>query len=380
MENFISIPADLLPENKKFGAGPSSIRKTALAKVAASDLPGTSHRQAPVKDLVGSLRGGLKELFSLPDGYEVVLGNGGATTFWAVAASSLIRERSAHAVFGSFGAKFAETISVAPHLKDPMIELGGISARAQGQETASDIALLPGEQEGIDAYCYPAHETSTGALSPVNRIAGGLNLVDATSIAGGVQVDISQTDVYYFSGQKCFAAEGGLWVALASPAAQERAQEIKENPGAGRWIPPVLDFSVALKNSVKNQTLNTPAISTLILWEDQVQWMLEAGGLAEMEKRTRTSSAVLYEWADSRPEVCPYIANPLEQSPVVVTIDFKDIDADTVIAQLRANGIVDIDPYRALGQNQIRVACFPNVEVADTQALTACLDYIFDRL
>ena len=380
MENFISIPADLLPENKKFGAGPSSIRKTALAKVAASDLPGTSHRQAPVKDLVGSLRGGLKELFSLPDGYEVVLGNGGATTFWAVAASSLIRERSAHAVFGSFGAKFAETISGAPHLKDPMIELGGISARAQGWETASDIAILRGGQEGIDTYCYPAHETSTGALSPVNRIAGGLNLVDATSIAGGVQVDISQTDVYYFSGQKCFAAEGGLWVALASPAAQERAQEIKENPGAGRWIPPVLDFSVALKNSVKNQTLNTPAISTLILWEDQVQWMLEAGGLATMEERTRTSSAVLYEWADSRPEVCPYIANPLEQSPVVVTIDFKDIDADTVIAQLRANGIVDIDPYRALGQNQIRVACFPNIEVADTQALTACLDYVIDRL
>lgn len=380
MENFISIPADLLPENKKFGAGPSSIRKTALAKVAASDLPGTSHRQAPVKDLVGSLRGGLKELFSLPDGYEVILGNGGATTFWAVAASSLIRERSAHAVFGSFGAKFAETISGAPHLKDPMIELGGISARAQGQETASDIAILRGGQEGIDTYCYPAHETSTGALSPVNRIAGGLNLVDATSIAGGVQVDISQTDVYYFSGQKCFAAEGGLWVALASPAAQERAQEIKENPGAGRWIPPVLDFSVALKNSVKNQTLNTPAISTLILWEDQVQWMLEAGGLSTMEERTRTSSAVLYEWADSRPEVCPYIANPLEQSPVVVTIDFKDIDADTVIAQLRANGIVDIDPYRALGQNQIRVACFPNIEVADTQALTACLDYVIDRL
>lgn len=380
MENFISIPADLLPENKKFGAGPSSIRKTALAKVAASDLPGTSHRQAPVKDLVGSLRAGLKELFSLPDGYEVVLGNGGATTFWAVAASSLIRERSAHAVFGSFGAKFAETISGAPHLKDPIIELGGISARTQGQETASDIAILRGGQEGIDTYCYPAHETSTGALSPVNRIAGGLNLVDATSIAGGVQVDISQTDVYYFSGQKCFAAEGGLWVALASPAAQERAQEIKENPGAGRWIPPVLDFSVALKNSVKNQTLNTPAISTLILWEDQVQWMLTAGGLATMEERTRTSSAVLYEWADSRPEVCPYIANPLEQSPVVVTIDFKDIDADTVIAQLRANGIVDIDPYRALGQNQIRVACFPNIEVADTQALTACLDYVIDRL
>lgn len=380
MENFISIPADLLPENKKFGAGPSSIRKTALAKVAASDLPGTSHRQAPVKDLVGSLRGGLKELFSLPDGYEVVLGNGGATTFWAVAASSLIRERSAHAVFGSFGAKFAETISGAPHLKDPMIELGGISARTQGQETASDIAILRGGQEGIDTYCYPAHETSTGALSPVNRIAGGLNLVDATSIAGGVQVDISQTDVYYFSGQKCFAAEGGLWVALASPAAQERAQEIKENPGAGRWIPPVLDFSVALKNSVKNQTLNTPAISTLILWENQVQWMLAAGGLATMEERTRTSSAVLYDWADSRPEVCPYIANPLEQSPVVVTIDFKDIDADTVIAQLRANGIVDIDPYRALGQNQIRVACFPNIEVADTQALTACLDYVIDRL
>lgn len=380
MENFISIPADLLPENKKFGAGPSSIRKTALAKVAASDLPGTSHRQAPVKDLVGSLRGGLKELFSLPDGYEVVLGNGGATTFWAVAASSLIRERSAHAVFGSFGAKFAETVSGAPHLKDPMIELGGISARAQGQETASDIAILRGGQEGIDTYCYPAHETSTGALSPVNRIAGGLNLVDATSIAGGVQVDISQTDVYYFSGQKCFAAEGGLWVALASPAAQERAQEIKENSGAGRWIPPVLDFSVALKNSVKNQTLNTPAIATLILWEDQVQWMLEAGGLATMEERTRTSSAVLYEWARSHPDASPYVANPEEQSPVVVTIDFKDIDADTVIAQLRANGIVDIDPYRALGQNQIRVACFPNIEVADTQALTACLDYVIDRL
>lgn len=380
MENFISIPADLLPENKKFGAGPSSIRKTALAKVAASDLPGTSHRQAPVKDLVGSLRGGLKELFSLPDGYEVVLGNGGATTFWAVAASSLIRERSAHAVFGSFGAKFAETVSGAPHLKDPIIELGGISARAQGQEAASDIAILRGGQEGIDAYCYPAHETSTGALSPVKRVAGGLNLVDATSIAGGVQVDISQTDVYYFSGQKCFAAEGGLWVALASPAAQERAQEIKAAPGAGRWIPPVLDFSVALKNSVKNQTLNTPAIATLILWEDQVQWMLSQGGLAEMEKRTRTSSAVLYEWARSHPDASPYVANPEEQSPVVVTIDFHDIDASQVISQLRANGIVDIDPYRALGRNQIRVACFPNVEVADTQALTACLDYVIDRL
>lgn len=380
MENFINIPADLLPENKKFGAGPSSIRKTALAKVAASDLPGTSHRQAPVKDLVGSLRGGLKELFSLPDGYEVVLGNGGATTFWAVAASSLIRERSAHAVFGSFGAKFAETVSGAPHLKDPALELGGISVRAQGLETSSEIALLRGGQEGIDAYCYPAHETSTGALSPVKRVAGGLNLVDATSIAGGVQVDISQTDVYYFSGQKCFAAEGGLWVALASPAAQERAQEIKATPGASRWIPPILDFSVALKNSVKDQTLNTPAIATLILWEDQVQWMLSQGGLEAMEKRTRASSAVLYEWARSHPDASPYVSDPDEQSPVVVTIDFHDIDANQVISQLRANGIVDIDPYRALGRNQIRVACFPNVEVADTQALTTCLDYVIDRL
>lgn len=380
MENFISIPENLLPKNKKFGSGPSSIRKTALAKVAASDLPGTSHRQAPVKDLVGSLRGGLKELFALPDGYEVVLGNGGATTFWAVAASSLIRERSAHAVFGSFGAKFAETVSGAPHLKDPTIELGGVSARAQGRETESEIALLRGGQEGIDAYCYPAHETSTGALSPVKRTEGGLNLVDATSVAGGVQVDISQTDVYYFSGQKCFAAEGGLWVALASPAAQERAKEIKADPGAGRWIPPVLDFSVALKNSVKNQTLNTPAIATLILWEDQVRWMLEEGGLEAMEKRTRASSAVLYEWARSHPDASPYVADPEEQSPVVVTIDFHDIDASQVIAQLRGNGIVDIDPYRALGRNQIRVACFPNVEVADTQALTACLDYVIDRL
>mgnify|MGYP001758846744 CR=1 FL=1 len=199
MENFVNIPPELLPKNKKFGSGPSSIRKTALAKVAASDLPGTSHRQAPVKDLVGSLRAGLKELFALPDGYEVVLGNGGATTFWAVAASSLIRERSAHAVFGSFGAKFAETVSGAPHLKDPYLELGGVSARAQGRETESEIALLHGGQEGIDAYCYPAHETSTGALSPVKRIAGGLNLVDATSVAGGIQVDISQTDVYYLS-------------------------------------------------------------------------------------------------------------------------------------------------------------------------------------
>ena len=380
MENFINIPADLLPENKKFGAGPSSIRKTALAKVAVSDLPGTSHRQAPVKNLVGSLRGGLKELFSLPDGYEVMLGNGGATTFWAVAASSLIRERSAHAVFGSFGAKFAETVSGAPHLKAPAVELGGISARAQGLETSSEIALLRGGQEGIDTYCYPAHETSTGALSPVKRVAGGLNLVDATSIAGGVQVDISQTDVYYFSGQKCFAAEGGLWVALASPAAQERAQEIKAAPGVGRWIPPILDFSVALKNSVKDQTLNTPAISTLILWEDQVQWMLSQGGLEAMEKRTRASSAVLYEWARSHPDASPYVSDPDEQSPVVVTIDFHEIDANQVIAQLRANGIVDIDPYRALGRNQIRVACFPNAEVADTQALTACLDYVIDRL
>ena len=380
MENFVSIPQNLLPNNKKFGAGPSSIRKTALAKVAASDLPGTSHRQTPVKNLVGSLRGGLKELFALPDGYEVVLGNGGATTFWAVAASSLIRERSAHAVFGSFGAKFAETVSGAPHLKDPAVELGGVSARTQGRETESEIAFLRGGQAGIDAYCYPAHETSTGALSPVKRVEGGLNLVDATSVAGGIQVDISQTDVYYFSGQKCFAAEGGLWVALASPVAQERAQEIKADPGAGRWIPPILDFSVALKNSVKNQTLNTPAIATLILWEDQVRWMLAEGGLAEMEKRTRASSVVLYEWARSHPDASPYVSNPEEQSPVVVTIDFHDIDASQVIAQLRANGIVDIDPYRALGRNQIRVACFPNVEVADTQALTACLDYVIDRL
>lgn len=380
MKNFVSIPENLLPKNRKFGSGPSSIRKTALAKVVASDLPGTSHRQAPVKDLVGSLRGGLKELFALPDGYEVVLGNGGATTFWAVAASSLIRERSAHAVFGSFGAKFAETVSGAPHLNDPAIELGGVSARAQGRETESEIALLRGGQEGIDAYCYPAHETSTGALSPVKRIEGGLNLVDATSVAGGVQVDISQTDVYYFSGQKCFAAEGGLWVALASPAAQERAKEIKVDPGAGRWIPPVLDFSVALKNSVKNQTLNTPAIATLILWEDQVRWMLAEGGLEAMEKRTRASSAVLYEWARSHTDASPYVSAPEEQSPVVVTIDFHDIDASQVIAQLRANGIVDIDPYRALGRNQIRVACFPNVEVADTQALTTCLDYVIDRL
>ncbi|MDO4258988.1 MAG: phosphoserine transaminase [Actinomycetaceae bacterium] len=370
----VRIPTDLIPADGRFGSGPSRIHPEHLAAVASSPIMGTSHRQRPVKEVVASLRQGLRQLFHLPEDWEVVLGNGGATAFWAVAAASLIRHRSAHAIFGEFGAKFAAESASAPHLADPFV----LSA------PAGSVALLTGEEsdEGgaIDVFAHPHHETSTGALSPLRRIGADdqLLLIDATSVAGGIDVDVTLCDAYYFSPQKCFGSDGGLWVALLSPAALERAKELRG--AAGRWVPQFLDLSLAIENSVKDQTLNTPALATLIMLDQQIQWMNKVGGLAEMEARSRAASGALYDWAQAHPLAEPFVAQEF-RSHVVATIDLDDsISAPQVIEILRSNGIVDVDPYRSLGRNQLRVATFPNTSLEDAQALVGALDWVIQHV
>ncbi len=362
----VQIPADLLPQDGRFGSGPSKVRPEQLAAVqAASALLGTSHRQAPVKQVVGRVRAGLASLFDLPEGYEVVLGNGGATAFWDIAAFNLVQDRAQHLVFGEFGGKFAEGVASAPFLGSPDV----ISAEPG---SAPDFAPSP----EFDVYATPHNETSTGVARPVRRPSpDGLHLVDATSAAGGLAVDVSETDVYYFAPQKCFASDGGLWLALMSPTALERVSSLKD-----RWKPAFLDLQTAIDNSRLDQTYNTPALATLVMLADQVEWMNAQGGLAWCTARTADSAHRLYTWAEKSDFATPFVAEPL-RSNVVGTIDFEaSVDATAVAKALRANGVVDTEPYRKLGRNQLRVAMFPAIEPADVQALTACIDWVVERV
>ncbi|MFJ6697195.1 phosphoserine transaminase [Streptomyces sp. NPDC091272] len=369
----IQIPADIKPADGRFGAGPSKVRTEALDALAATgtSLMGTSHRQAPVKNLVGAVRDGVRNLFSLPEGYEVVLGNGGSTAFWDVATHGLIDNKSQHLTFGEFSSKFAKAAKLAPWLADPTV-------------ISSDPGTHPDPkaEAGVDVYAYTHNETSTGVAAPVKRVEGAdegsLVLVDATSGAGGLPVDITETDVYYFAPQKSFAADGGLWIAVFSPAALERAARIH---GSGRHVPEFFSLPTAIDNSLKNQTYNTPALSTLFLLNEQLTWLNKQGGLDWAVQRTGASSNALYSWAETSKHATPFVTDPAKRSQVIGTIDFTDdIDAAAVAKVLRANGIVDTEPYRKLGRNQLRVAMFPAVDPADVQALTACIDYVIEQL
>jgi phosphoserine aminotransferase len=368
----LDIPADLLPTDGRFGCGPSKIRPAAVSALVegAQGLLGTSHRQAPVRGLVEAVRTGLAELFGLPDGYEVVLGNGGSTLFWDVAVGSLIRRHSAHASFGEFSAKFAAAATAAPHLDEPTIF-----------SSPAGTAVVPEAVAGADVYAWAHNETSTGAIAPVQRIGDAdpdaLVLIDGTSAAGGVAVDIAATDVYYFAPQKSFGSDGGLWFALMSPAAIARTAEIA---GSGRWVPESLSLSTAITNSRANQTLNTPAIATLFLMREQIDWLNGQGGLAFAASRTAESARRMYEWAAESDYAVPFVADPAQRSPVVATIDFTGVDAGAVAGTLRANGVVDTEPYRKLGRNQLRIGMFPNVEPDDISRLCACVDWVIERL
>jgi phosphoserine aminotransferase len=368
----LTIPADLKPADGRFGCGPSKVRPEQLAALASTgtSVMGTSHRQAPVKSLVGRIRAGLRELFSLPEGYEVVLGNGGTTAFWDAAALGLVRQRSLHLSYGEFSAKFATVTTRAPFLADPVV----ISAPAGD-------APQPVADPSCDLIGWAHNETSTGVMVPVCRPAstpGTLVAIDATSGAGGLPVDAADADVYYFAPQKSFASDGGLWIALLSPAALERVAEIGSS---SRWIPELLSLTTALDNSRKDQTYNTPAVATLLLLADQIEWMLAHGGLDWCVKRTTDSSSRLYTWAESSPDATPFVTDPAKRSLVVGTVDFADsVDASAVAAVLRANGIVDTEPYRKLGRNQLRIGMFPAVDPDDVSALTQCIDWVVERL
>jgi phosphoserine aminotransferase len=367
----IVIPSDLLPADGRFGCGPSKVRPEQLAHLAAvgPSILGTSHRQAPVKQLVGRVRSGLSDLFSLPDGYEVVLGNGGSTAFWDAAAFGLIEQRAQLASFGEFGAKFAAA-AAAPWLQAPDVRKAEPGSRAEAAALA-----------GVDVYAWPQNETSTGVMAPVTRVAGddgALTVIDATSAAGGIQVDPSQFDVYYFAPQKNFASDGGIWFALLSPAAIERVERVA---ASGRYIPEFLSLANAVDNSRLNQTLNTPALATLLLLENQLEWMNASGGLAWADARTRESSSVLYDWAERTSIATPFVADPAHRSQVVITIDFDEsTDAAALASVLRENGIVDTEPYRKLGRNQLRVATFTAIEPDDVRALTASIDYVLSQV
>ncbi|WP_267245601.1 phosphoserine transaminase [Streptomyces sp. PR69] len=369
----IRIPADIKPADGRFGAGPSKVRTEALDALAATgaSLLGTSHRQAPVKNLVGEVREGVRELFSLPEGYEVILGNGGSTAFWDIATHGLIDGKSQHLSFGEFSSKFAKAAKLAPWLAEPTV----ISSEPGTHPE-------PRAEAGVDVYAFTHNETSTGVAAPIKRVdgadEGALVLVDATSGAGGLPVDIAQTDVYYFAPQKSFASDGGLWIGVFSPAALERAGRIH---ASGRHVPEFFSLPTAIDNSRKNQTYNTPALATLFLLNEQLKWLNGQGGLDWSTNRTATSSRALYSWADASKHATPFVTDPAKRSQVIGTIDFADeIDAAAVAKTLRANGIVDTEPYRKLGRNQLRVAMFPAIDPADVEALTACVDYVIERL
>ncbi|GAB3739940.1 phosphoserine transaminase [Nocardiopsis nanhaiensis] len=369
----IQIPANLLPSDGRFGSGPSKVRAAQLEALADSGTHymGTSHRQKPVKSLVGRVRAGVSELFSLPDGYEVVLGNGGTTAFWDIAAHGLLRSKSQHLAFGEFSSKFAKVAKGAPWLDEPTVIT--TDPGTHGEAVA---------EAGVDAYALTHNETSTGVAAPIKRVAGAdedsLVLVDATSGAGGLPVDIAETDVYYFAPQKSFAADGGLWIAIMSPKALARVEEIA---ASGRYIPEFYSLTTAVTNSAKDQTYNTPAVATLLLLAEQLEWMNAQGGLKWTVARTHESSSLLYNWADRSPVATPFVTDPAQRSQVVGTIDFSDeVDAAQIAKVLRANGVVDTEPYRKLGRNQLRVAMFPAVEPSDVNALTECVDHVISKL
>ncbi|MEJ7782302.1 MAG: phosphoserine transaminase [Solirubrobacteraceae bacterium] len=368
----LQIPPDIRPGDGRFGCGPSKVRPEQLAALAGSGagLMGTSHRQAPVREVVARVRRGLHELFALPEGYEIALGNGGTTAFWDVAAFGLVRRRALHLTYGEFSSKFATVTRGAPFLEDPIVV-----------DADPGDAPEPVADPEADVVAWAHNETSTGVMVGVERPADSahaLTLIDATSGAGGLPLDPVHADVYYFAPQKCFAADGGLWLAALSPAALERIEEIA---GSGRWTPESLSLPTALDNARKEQTYNTPAVATLILLAEQVEWMNASGGLDWCVQRTTASSGHLYGWAAERDWATPFVTDPAKRSLVVGTIDFADsLDAAAVARTLRANGIVDVEPYRKLGRNQLRVGMFPAVEPADVQALTACIDFVVERL
>jgi phosphoserine aminotransferase len=372
----IVIPASLLPSDGRFGCGPSKVRPEAIAALASVGRTwlGTSHRQRPVLDEVGRLRAGLRDLFGLPDGYEVVLGNGGSTVFWDVATFGLIERRSQHCVFGEFSSKFAAAAAEAPHLEDPEI------VRSEPGTRPDPVA-----NDAVDLYALTHNETSTGVMMPVarprhadGRVAAGLVAVDATSGGGALPVDPAAFDAYYFAPQKVFASDGGLWVALLSPAAVERVGSIKVS---GRWQPASLDLSIALESSRKDQTYNTPALATIFLMNRQVAWLRGNGGLAWSAARSAESAAIVYGWAAASDYASPFVADPAHRSTVVATIDLDDrVDAGVVSSVLRANGIVDTDAYRKLGRNQLRIGLFPAIEPSDVEAFTKSVDYVVSAL
>jgi phosphoserine aminotransferase len=364
----IKIPANLKPKDGRFGCGPSKIQASALAKLATHPAMGTSHRQKPVKDVVANVRNGLKNLFSLPDGYEVVLGNGGSTAFWDIATFGLIENKSQHLVFGEFSSKFAAAAKQTPMISDPVV--------IDSEPGTHPVAKV---QNDVDTYCLTHNETSTGVSMQIQRPSGSdgsLVLVDATSAAGGLDLDVKQCDVYYFAPQKSFASDGGLWVALMSPAAIARVEKLKS-----RWVPAFFDLNIAIENSRLDQTYNTPAIATLILLSEQINWMNENGGLKFSAGRSAQSSKILYDWADRTEYTTPFVKDVAQRSKVVGTINFKDgIDALNIAKILRANGIVDTDPYRKLGKNQLRIGMFPAVDPSDVEALTKCIEYVVTNL
>jgi len=375
MANFpeIVIPADLLPLDGRFGAGPSKVRPEQIQALVEKSVSvmGTSHRQKPVKNEVAALRAGLAEMFSLPAGYEVVIGNGGTTAFWEVATFGLIRDRAQFLTFGEFGSKFASSAKAAPFLGEQSVNGGDAG-------DAPDFVAQP----GIDAYCTPHNETSTGVAIPPVRPAGAdkdaIVLIDATSGAGGLPVDLSQVDVYYFSPQKCFASDGGLFIAIMSPAAIARAEEIK---ASGRYIPAFLDLMTAIENSRLDQTYNTPALATILMMNEQLKWFNANGGLNWCVARTKESSDAIYEWAMASDYATPFVADPAKRSQVVATVDFDEsIDAEVVAKVLRANGVVDTEPYRKLGRNQLRISVFPAVEPSDVRQLLKCIDFVIAQL
>ena len=366
----ITIPAEMLPSDGRFGCGPSKVRDAHLDALAGAGrrLMGTSHRQPPIKQLVGSVRAGLRELFSLPDGWEVVLGNGGSTVFWDVATFGLVEQRSQHLVFGEFSQKFADATAAAPHLGQPMVV---------SSEPGTHPAAIAAD---VDTYCLTHNETSTGVAMQLTRPAGigdALVIVDATSAAGGLAWSPSEVDVYYFAPQKSFASDGGLWIACCSPRAIARIEKINST---GRWTPASLDLKIALDNSRADQTYNTPAIATIFLLDQQLQWMLAQGGLSWCAARTAESADVIYNWAQQSAYATPFVANTAQRSHVVATIDLDGIAASDMSVVLRNNGIVDTDGYRKLGRNQLRIGMFPAVEPADIAAFTRCVDYVAERL
>mgnify|MGYP003344789986 FL=1 len=366
----LKIPDNLKPRDGRFGCGPSKIRPEALQSLVNShNILGTSHRQKPVKNVVNRVRTGLQSLFNLPEGYEVVLGNGGSTAFWDIATSGLIERKSQHLSFGEFSSKFAQAAKENPFIEDPTVI-----------KSEPGSHPLPIAESGIDVYALTHNETSTGVSMPIKRPVGtngSLVLVDATSAAGGLMVDAKEFDAYYFAPQKSFASDGGLWLALMSPAALERAAKIK---ASSRWIPAFFDLTIAIENSKLDQTYNTPALATLILLADQIEWFNNNGGLSFAAGRSETSAKTIYEWAERISYTTPFVADPAMRSNVVATINFDDsIDASQIAATLRANGIVDTEPYRKLGKNQLRIGMFPAVDPADIEALTKCIEYVVEH-